>query len=245
MQTINTIRLVISQPNVRTPPSEWDFKNDHMFQESAARCKATGEKALGLIGKPIDTISEMLTPGEKQCAYCRAKAECPKLEKVVAEAVGMDFDAAPEDATTHYPDDKARLAKLYLLLPLIEKWSKAVAQKVIAQALSGEIGAAEGLKVVAGRKGNSAWDNPAEVEEEMKAMRIKRDQMYTFNLVSPTRAEKLIAEANPCKWKKLAARITRADGTPTVVALEDMRQAINVKPADDFEVVGESANDLL
>lgn len=245
MQTINTIRLVISQPNVRNAPSEWDFKNDAAVEAAQTRCLAAGLEALGLIGKPIDTISEYLTPGEKQCVYCRAKAECPKLEKVVAEAVGMDFDSTPDTAETHYPEDKARLAKLFLLLPLIEKWSKAVAQKVIAQALSGEIGAAEGLKVVAGRKGNRAWDNPAEVEEEMKAMRIKRDQMYTFNLVSPTRAEKLIAEANPLKWKKLAARITRADGTPTVVALEDMRQAINVKPADDFEVVGESANDLL
>ncbi|MBK6587895.1 MAG: DUF2800 domain-containing protein [Acidobacteria bacterium] len=178
MQTINTIRLVISQPNVRNAPSEWDFKNDAAVEAAQTRCLAAGLEALGLIGKPIDTISEYLTPVKSNASIAVRRPNVPKLEKVVAEAVGMDFDSTPDTAETHYPEDKARLAKLFLLLPLIEKWSKAVSQKTIAGALAGEIGEAEGLKVVEGRAGNRAWDNPAEVEEEMKAMRIKRDQMY-------------------------------------------------------------------
>lgn len=245
MQTISKIRLVISQPNVRTAPSEWDFPNDEMVTISAENCLKKGRAALDLIGKPIDTISEYLTPGEKQCAYCRAKAECPKLTALVSETTALDFDAPPEEASTLDPTDNASLGKAYLLLPLIGKWVKAVEEKVYRLALAGEIGEAEGIKVVAGRRGNKAWDNPEAIEALMKEMRFKHEQMYTSKLVTPTKAEELIAEANPRKWKKLVDHITQAEGSPVVVSLDDNRQALNVKPENDFDVVGQSTDDLL
>ena len=242
---IKTIRLVISQPQIASAPSEWDFFNDELVARSVESVRHLADRAWGLIGKPKEEIVQHLVVGEKQCQYCKAKADCPEFIKVAAEAIGMDFDAHPDEAETRIPDDNARLARLFLLLPLIEKWIEAVKEKVVRLTLDGTIGEAHGLKVVSGRRGNKAWDNPAEVEALMKEMRFKQDQMYSFSLVTPTAAEKVIAEANPRKWKKLAERIVQSEGKPTVVSVADKRQAISMKPADGFDLVGDAGSDLL
>lgn len=242
---IKTIRLVISQPQIAAAPSEWDFFNDELVARSVESVRHLADRAWGLIGKPKEEIVQHLVVGEKQCQYCKAKADCPEFIKVAAEAIGMDFDAHPDEAETRIPDDNARLARLFLLLPLIEKWIEAVKEKVVRLTLDGTIGEAHGLKVVSGRRGNKAWDNPAEVEALMKEMRFKQDQMYSFSLVTPTAAEKVIAEANPRKWKKLAERIVQSEGKPTVVSVADKRQAISMKPADGFDLVGDAGSDLL
>ena len=93
-----------------------------------------------------------------------------------------------------------------------------------------------GIKVVRGKKGNRAWDNAEEVEAELKAMRVKQDQMYKFSLLSPSALEKTLADKMPRNWKKLAARITQSEGSLTVAADSDPRQAVEVKPlSSQFE----------
>lgn len=237
---ISKIRLVISQPAVSKTPSEWDcdLKELDWQREYANNCAKTVWLAVEM-KKAGENIDQFLRPGEKQCTYCKARADCHALAKTVGETVMGDFEVlkepVPEEGiSTPIPTDINLLASYYLKVPLIEIWIKAVSEKVVRMTLNGEIGQAQGLKVVAGKRGNKAWDSAEEVEAMMKEMRIKQEDMYSMKLISPTQAEKVLSE-NPRKWKKLQDRITQADGSPSVVHISDKRPALNMKPEDDFE----------
>jgi len=66
-------------------------------------------------------------------------------------------------------------------------------------------------------------------------MRLKKEEMYDFRLISPAQAEKLLKKENPRRWTKVEALIPRVDGKPTVVPASDSRPTLNVSPANDFD----------
>lgn len=228
MNEITQIRLVISQPMIAKAPSEWDFPNGEAMPHSTAIVAEKAKLCWDLIGQPREEVIKHLTPGEKQCQYCKAKVDCPAIVKTITDATAGEFKVLDEP-TPFGPD---ALAKLYSQTKLIRKWCDAVDAKVVEMAMSGEIGEAQGLKVVAGKDGNRAWVDPAVVEAEMKSMRLKQDQMYDYKLISPTTAEKVLAD-NPRKWKKISEMIYRPPGGKVVVTLDDKRPAINVKPTTE------------
>ena len=71
-------------------------------------------------------------------------------------------------------------------------------------------------------------------------MRLKKEEMYNFKLISPTQAEKLLKKESPRRWTKLEALISRADGKPTIAPEADPRPAHIVNPENDFENVDET-----
>lgn len=246
---ITNIRLVISQPSTRKAPSEWDCSIGELNQST----KRTKERAFHAMQvwkteKP-EAYYHHQHPGEKQCAYCKAKVDCQKYKEVVSETVFMNkdaldgFAASPEadGAPLYVPTDVNLLASYYLRIPLIQAWCKAVSEAVFQGVKTGTIGAAQGLKMVAGKKGSRAWISPAVVEEMLKSMKLRQDEMYSFSLISPAQAEKVLAE-NPRKWNKLQAQIVQREGGPSVVHVSDKRPAISLAPsAEGFEVVEEPA----
>lgn len=252
MTEITNIRLVISQPPTGKTPSEYDMPaNDLDIFEKHAAERAFHTMNVWKKEKP-EAYEHHLRPGEVQCAYCKAKADCPALARMVGETtfgvVGLldgtetNVEDPNELPHTRIPIEPNLLAAYYLRIPLIQKWCEAVAASVFAKMKSGEIGAAQGLKFVAGKKGNRAWDNAEVVEALFKEMRIPKDDMYTYKLVTPAQAEKVMAES-PRRWKKLEPHIQQADGAPSVVHISDKRPAISLAPtAEGFT---ETADDLL
>lgn len=199
-----------------------------------------------------DTIE--LTPGEKQCKFCKAKGKCPAAEQHTLNIIADDFvdltkpiepqiSAAIERVQA---SDNAHLAELLKNLDFIESWCKAVRAKGEIELLAGRN--VPGYKLVQGKKGNRAWGNPTEAEAAMKAMRLKQEQMYDFKLISPTTAEKL-AKAEVIgkrQWPKLQALITQADGGLSVAPESDKRPAVVITPVeDDFADVSNTADDLV
>lgn len=269
-----TFRGVIHQPRINPAPSEfvWTLAALREFEE---KCKAGAQAAIlakkfaeNWVGKPDAT--EYLTPGDKQCKFCDAKATCPAVAKLVSETVLGDFailaDAAqsapvttPIEAT---PENKT-LALYFSRIELIEGWCKAVASKVEQEILAGR--AVPGFKAVTGKRGNRAWTSAEQAEEALKTMRLKHDQMYDYKVISPTSAEKLSPkldkfgkpkpgeETKPLgarQWQKLQQLISQAPGNPTVVPESDKRPALVITPAaDDFTeldpVTQESAEELV
>jgi hypothetical protein len=74
-------------------------------------------------------------------------------------------------------------------------------------------------------------------------MRYKQAEMYSFELISPTKAEKLIKAKSPKRWAKVLPLITQSDGKPHIALESDKRPAyVAPLPADDFE--DESLTDL-
>jgi hypothetical protein len=249
------VRLVIDQPRISEKPSEWDTTVEKLeaWGRSTARsvvntCR-TAEGNADLKGDA--TWQEtFLRPGEDQCKFCKAKAKCPKLRDEVAATVFETTAASPDEFaeaelpyTSYASQDADWVAACLNKVDLIEDWCKAIRADADRRLLNGE--PVRGYKVVAGKKGHRSWGNATEVEELMKSMRLKTEEMYSLKLITPTAAEKLTKDGTigPRQWPKLKALITQADGKPHVAPESDPRPALDLKPVTDDFVV-ESLDDL-
>lgn len=236
-------RLVIHQPRLNHV-SEAVISIEELY-DFAHRAKNTVQMIKAIdAGAAIFEAKDMLNPGEKQCHWCKAKATCPALIEHVIETVAGEFDdlstcdleAEIKQAVEDIPEHENQLlAKLYASLPLIESWSKAVAEAVGSKLHSGEH--VPGYKLVQGRAGNRTWANAEDAEQVLKNMRLKVEEMYDLKLISPTNAEKLqkAGVIGPRQWTKVQDLIVRPEGKPTVAHESDKRPALDINPLNDFE----------
>jgi len=251
------VRLAISQPRIKTAPSEFDMTVEELeaWGRGAARdavgacTKAQGPHELSA----NDWNLVYLRPGEKQCKFCKAKATCPALRAEVASTAALEsYAASPEefaDLSVAMPtgaSDDQWLAACLDKADLIEDWVKAVRAEVERRLLAGD--GVPGYKLVQGKRGARQWSDPKVVEETLKSMRLKEAEMYDFKLISPTSADKLTkvlgADGKPVigprQWPKLQDLIVQKDGSPHVAPASDARPALDVKPvAEDFENISD------
>lgn len=268
---VDEVHLYIHQPKLSDEPFEHVMTRDELMQFADHARKATHAcKAAewNMKGGGKDFAETYLVPGEEQCRFCKAnKAQtCPAVRGVVARvvtftpttnsAVADDFDVVDDvgasetglvvqDTTAiipHLSDDQ--IGRLYAMVPLVESWAKNLSAEVERRILAGRV--VQGFKAVQGRKGARAWTDAEQAEAQLKAMRLKVEEMYDLKLISPTSAEKLTKATGddkpalgPRQWQKLQSLITQPEGKPTVVPVTDKRPALQITPpADDFEVVG-------
>ena len=167
-----------------------------------------------------------LTPGEKQCKFCKAKSSCPALQAIVDET-------ADEEATA---DDFADLGDNALTVAmgrveLIEQWCKSVRAEVERRLTKGV--AVPGYKIVEGRKGNRAWSDAKDAQERLSAV-LKRDEMYEEKFISPATAEKLLKK-DPEGLALLEELTHRPEGKLSVAPATDKRpEKASTAVADDF-----------
>jgi hypothetical protein len=250
------VRLAISQPRVKRAPSEWDCTVEALetWGRSTARsavvsCKLAAEFKNDTPVEPELWEQTYLRPAEKACKFCKAKATCPALRDEVAETLGTSAASVDEfmDQEIDQPTSASPETWLSACLDkvdLIEDWCKAIRAEVERRLVAGA--SVPGYKLVQGKKGNRAWDKPAEVEALLKTMRLKEAEMYDFKLISPTTAEKLAKAGTigPRQWPKVLEKITQSEGKPHVAPLTDSRPALVVTPVvDDFTDVT-TADDL-
>lgn len=216
------VRIMIHQPRL-DHISEWTC--------SVAELEQWARDVVG----PAAVMTRMdtqLVPGDHcSSTFCKARATCPALAKYVQDNVGNDFEASDEIASVT-PTHGEHLSKAMAAVELIEDWCRAVRAKVELELFAGH--AVPGFKLVQGKRGNRAWKDETLVEKAMKSMRLKMEQMYSFKLISPTQAEKLL-KANPKRWAKVQPLITQADGKASVAPESDPRPVFTV--ADDFVTV--------
>jgi len=200
-----SVRLVIVQPRAGGV-SEWVI---------AVEALETYAKTLRLAADRVrqaqsDGPVGHLNPGPKQCMWCRAKGTCPALTAQVLE----DVAAIPVATST------TEIAHLLPRLDMIEDWCKALRGEAERRLLAGI--PVPGYKLVEGKRGNRAWDDPKQIEAVLKRMRLKTAQMYTLKVISPTTAEKVLKN-QPKRWTKLQAHITQSAGPATVAPVSDPR----------------------
>lgn len=235
-----TVRLIIAQPRASNI-SEWTCTVGDL-KKFALRARVAARHAMHQYdGK----APPKLTPGEKQCRFCKAKATCPALaadvaQTVIGEAATVDDFAVLTDDTIGQPDvyDPGFLAAAMSKVDLIEGWCKAVRAETERRLLEGK--PVEGFKLVRGRRGARAWQNPDEAELVLKGMRLKAEDMYDRKLISPTTADKLAKAGTIGKrqWPKVAELIVQPEGGLSVAPVSDKRQAeeAHVSAADFSDV---------
>lgn len=237
---IQTVRMTVHQPRLNNV-SEWAATREEIEAIGAA-LKIAGERAITFHHGAVPT-SEDFTPDEKACRFCPAKGNCEALTRFALTTLADDFvdlntidEKLPTLAGAAVERvgvvDNTILGQLMRHMDLIEGWAKAVRARVEAELLAGRD--VYGHKLVEGRKGRREWIDEAEAENTLKSMRLKKDEMYDFKVISPTKVEKLFKES-PRRWDRVRDLITQSNGKPSVAPLDDPRPALVIAPLDDFE----------
>jgi hypothetical protein len=239
---IETVKLVIHQVRV-SEPDECLYTVAEL-KEIGEFLRKQAKSAIEVLKYPSAMVPESyFCPGEKQCRFCPAKATCPALQKFALSSIVDQFEdltneevlqAQVCEAIDKVPEHTTdRLSILMKNLELIQQWVKAVNEHVYSLLLNGvEV---PGFKLVEGRAGARKWSDEKAAEEIMKFMRLKREEMYSFKVITPTVAEKLLKDS-PKKWNRLQKLVIKPEGSPTIAPASDKRPALVMKSqADDFE----------
>lgn len=179
------------------------------------------------------------TPGEKQCKFCKAKAECHARVKWVSEVVWDDGNAitAPTYQPIKPPEHK-HLALYLSRVAGIRDWCSAVEEAAQVALERGE--EVPGYKLVQGRAGNRSWANEEGARMELSAIVPEEVLLTEPKLKTPAQVEKLL----PKDAKSVLNDLTiRPDGKPVVVPVSDPRPPLASTSADGFTDL--SGSDLL
>ena len=231
------VAMVIHQPRLNHV-SEWVITVEQLLDFAKGASFSAGQCDLARSVEGDEALAAFLSPGEKQCRFCKAKATCPALRAEVAEVVGGSAAATLDEFANFMPETvDMQTGDNYLPIAmakvgLVEDWCKAVRAEVERRLLAGQ--QVDGYKLVEGKRGPRKWADTDAVETLFKSFRLRQDEMYDFSLISPTKAEKLFKQ-NPKRWAKVSECITQSTGKPSVAPATDKRSALAVQSvADDF-----------
>ena len=214
----DVIRLVIHQPRLQHL-SEWSCTGDELdIFADTVRLSATNALATY-----DGEIPPLLVPSDDGCRWCKAKATCPELAKFVRDTSAGDFEELktfPIAQGRLRQEDPGVLAQKMRAVGLVEDWCKAVRAEVERQLFAGVV--IPGFKIVQGKRGNRQWSQADVVEAELKRMRLKMGQMYSFKLLGPPAIEKVLKD-HPIQWGKLQKMVEQREGQPSVAPESDPR----------------------
>ena len=233
---VETVTMVIHQPRLNHV-SQWTIPTAQLIDFGGeAKLAAWAVKSAIDTHATGESFSHLLSPGDKQCRFCRAKASCPALRDEVTDIAGPATSAdfaqfLPEPADADVGDNYLSIAMSKV--DLVEGWCKSIRAEAERRLLAGK--SLEGWKLVEGRKGNRAWADESLAEEMFKrSFRLRDAEMYVQKLISPTAAEKLL-KGTPKRLKRAMNLTTRSEGKPSVAPAADKRPALVVSNvADDF-----------
>ena len=215
---IQIIRLSIVQPRL-DHISTWDISVEDLLKWAKDVLKPLAEKAYKGEGE--------LCAGS-HCRFCKVAPRCRALSEYSMEAARMDF--ADEDEPDSLLSDK-EMVELYLQIPTIETWIKAVHNYMHDQAVGGK--RYPGLKLVEGRS-NRVWTNKEKVIETLKDHIYSDNQIMQSKLAGIGVIEKLMGKV---QFKHvLGSLVVKPTGKASLVHESDKRPAIGLAQAiKDFE----------
>jgi hypothetical protein len=196
---ITELNLTIHQPRVRAEPIRWTrTPEDLLVFGSEVTDKAA--KALALRNS-MEALNS-LTPGQKQCRFCRAKTHCKAYAGWVSQGVleGMEGFHKPESVTIAVegkglilpPEEHAKwLAEQLKKVALARAWCDAISDAAMVRALEGY--KLPGWKLVDGRAGNRTFTDPGQVLTLLVLEGVAEARVTTKpELVTVTQLEKIL-----------------------------------------------------
>jgi len=224
---VDKLTGVICQPRLgHIDECTWTMDELLDFGRKAALAVEHAGKAI------IEPNPAFLSPGEKQCRWCRAKAVCPALSKFVADEVRCEFETIEAGATPTPtptpPVDTIRLAKAKLAVPLIRDWCNAVDMEVSRLVTAGEkVIGPDGLpyKFVQGDEGKRAWSDETTAEAALLGQ-LPPEKVYApRKIITAPQAGKLLDKKKTAQlWEDIfKPLIKRAEGKPILSLGSDTR----------------------
>ena len=240
---IGNMELRIAQPTLHFTPEPYLFTKAERVAELDIVARETNRVWELHNDRRWITLRDwsVLNPGEDQCRYCRRNGDCPGQDAVLQQEFEDLSPKAVQDATaTLGPQPAEWLARKALAAPFVKAWAEAVLDLATQRALAGED--LPGCKLVQGRKGPRQWLDPILAEEQLKTFRAKREEMYTWKVISPTQAEKIYGPkgtaASTKRWNKLKTLVSQNEGSIKLVSADAKGDPIAVSaPAAAFDDV--------
>lgn len=197
------------------------------------------------------------TPSPKACQWCRVSASCAANAKLQEDLLAAAFADLGEVSSDTMVDLRTRLddpetfdlqivdpgtlttsqmATLLKYRSAAEKWWKALADELDSRACEGED--IPGFKLVESRS-NRVFVNTAKAEKRLLSLGLKRSDIFTEKLVSPSQAETLLRKSGrPTKEipSLLEGVVRKPPGKPTLVPLSDKRAPLGDLTAEVFGI---------
>ena len=200
------VEIYIHQPRLdhlpewRLPLRELVWWERHLAQ-AAERCNAPDAPRI---------------PGEVQCKFCKAKADCPALFAEVNAVVAQELpDLSAEDHSV--------LVQALSKLKMIRDWCAAVEARAIHLLEQGVELA--GWKLVEGRSVRKWNADDDEVAKALKKCGLKTADIFEKKIISVAQAEKKLPKV---VWERLQPTlVTKTEGKPTLAPESDKRPALN------------------
>ena len=167
------------------------------------------------------------TVGNKQCQWCKAKANCPALKQHTEKVIAAEFDDLEELPLVDTLDNKT-LATILDNKKLIESWLKAIEDHISDTLHSGDT--FDGYKLVAGRSLRK-WADSDTAQSEL--IELLGDQAFEKKLLTVAKAEKALGAK---RKKEMDHLIIKPQGKPTLAPMSDKRPAID-NCSNDFEII--------
>lgn len=242
-KSVTRVTAVIVQPRLGHI-DEYTFSVEELLQ-FGEKCK----RGVSLCGDAMilnpdgNEINAHLSPGDKTCEWCRAKANCQALAKYVGDQVKCDFDTIHAEGAPLPPKDHKKLAEKFRAVPLIAQWCSAVNSEVWKLVASGEevIGVdGKPMKFIEGKQGDRKWANVVEAEAALSGV-LPAEKMYQpQTIIGVPAADKLLKKkATMETWTEIIEPlIFRAPGKPKLALGSDERPAFkSAASSDEFDNV--------
>lgn len=221
---IKKIRIVVSQPRINKERLEWHTTPNNLIMW----VHETLTPALEAMSKP----GAPKTPGKKQCQWCAIAGTCDVQRQ---EMLDM-FDSVPEPAQE---DDIQVLNDLLLRHNEFKQWLNQLEGR--AQGLMEEGKELPDFKLVRGR-GSRAWTDEEAAEKFLMGQKLKKEERYTYKLLTPPQAEKVLKNnlKRTVTKNNFDRLVDKKEGQVTWALKSDKREEVNMKPPVDMLIDLES-----
>lgn len=213
---IQRFHLVIVQPRLPEGTSEWTCDLEHLLN--------FGEYVRSRAGLAIKGEGPF-APGEKQCRFCRAKAQCRARAE---ENVRLAFAAGKKPPLI----SNEEVGEFLKQGEDVAKWLKDLQDYALTECLAG--GEIPGWKAVEGR-GSRDWTDMDRAFETLQANGIERAVLWEERPLTLAQVEKVVGKK---EFNEMVGEmVTKKPGKPALVKSSDKRPAITnkVTAADVFE----------
>lgn len=220
---INTVRMSIVQPRIQSEPETWEIPENDLTRWAESFLKPMAQLAWEGKGQ--------LNPGEKQCRWCKAKAQCRAWKDKYGPLAGFVAETIPEARDPRLLTDE-EIGDWLTQVQGLADYVKCLETYAQQQLQSGK--PVPGWKLVEGRSTRRFTDQDAAFRA-MEASGIQEAMLYERTPISLTAAEKLLGKkhfAEVC-----GSYVEKPKGSPKLAPESDKRPAYD--PAEGFEVVKE------
>lgn len=169
-----------------------------------------------------DDVRKRLTPGDKQCRWCPARAWCPAKNDVFKSTV----ESLP-DVDAILTDDE--LGALLSLEAGIRAHFDSLRGEALARAKAGHH--ISGWKLTTGRQGPRAWSDADKASDAL--YEALQGDCWKKTLISPTDAQRKLKK-HPDVWDSLQGLIVRSEGKDTLVPESDLRAPLDLPEFADL-----------